>query len=227
MLYHSFMEGKKMKKNKLLISGVFLSLILFVSCASKNTSAYTTGIENDVHVCKNLRPVYITNSKKVYLLSPEHFDYPVDTIQKIEGTYGNKSFSMLAYIQSDFNGISVSLFNNFGVDMGNLSFSKEKASFTSSIFEGKLLPEYIICDIQNAIYDSKALYANYQAAGLEFSNVLIDFEVAHPVYGAWVEERTVYEGNTVIEEIYISSGRIDIKNHLRGYSYTLTSAEGS
>ena len=223
MLYHSFMEGKKMKKNRLLISGVFLSLILFVSCASKNTSAYTTGIEDDVHVCKNLKPVYITNSKKVYLLSPEHFDYPVDTIQKIEGTYGNKSFSMLAYIQSDFNGISVSLFNIFGVDMGNLSFSKEKASFTSSMFDGKLLPEYIICDIQNAIYDSKALYANYKSAGLNFE--VWNGSGFNPTASV-NETRLIRDGENLIEEITNKDDIITIKNYLRGYSYILTVAEG-
>ena len=85
----------------------------------------------------------------------------------------------------------------------------------------KNLPgEYIICDIQNAFYDSTVLEENYKNAGLTFECMLTLWET-----GSSEENRKIYDGKKLIEEISNHDDTITIKNYLRGYEYKLTKAE--
>ncbi len=177
-----------------------------ISCKSTEVSKSSKKI-----TATGLRPIYVTNTKKVELLLPEYALGTYDGIQLLEGTFGDTSFTLLSYTQIDATGISLSLMNDFGSDMGNVFYDGNKVVFDSAYFPKALPGEYIICDIQNAFYDSMVLEDNYVRAGLRF-------EVGDGF-------RKVYDGKKLIEEISIIDDTVTIKNHLRGYEYKLTKIE--
>ena len=190
--------------NKSLVSASVLILsILFLAVSCKSTKM----------VQKNkLRPVYVTNTKKINLLMPENAAVTLDALQLFNGTFGDTSFSMISYTQIDESGISLSLMNDFGADMGNLFYDGSEVSFESAYLPSKLPGEYIVAEIQNAYYDEAALKKNYADAGL-------CFEVKEP------QLRKIYYGKKLIEEIFISEESVKITNYFRGYSLELVNAE--
>jgi hypothetical protein len=177
-----------------------------ISCKSTEVSKSSKKI-----TATGLRPIYVTNTKKVELLLPEYALGTYDGIQLLEGTFGDTSFTLLSYTQIDATGISLSLMNDFGSDMGNVFYDGNNVVFDSAYFPKALPGEYIICDIQNAFYDFVVLEDNYVRAGLRF-------EVGDGF-------RKVYDGKKLIEEISIIDDTVTIKNHLRGYEYKLTKIE--
>lgn len=199
------------KKSTLIF--LFLSLFL-ISC--KTSQPVKKGAAK-VSYCG---PVYITNTKKINLLLPECAGQIFEGIQLLNGSFGSTRFSLLSYTQIDATGINLSLFNDFGTDMGNLSFNGQRVTFDSAYFPKNLPGEYIVCDIQNAFYDSAALEENYKNAGLIFEETLILWETGTPE-----EIRKIYDGKKLIEEISIHDDTVTIKNYLRGYEYQLTKLE--
>lgn len=210
---------------KLKIVFVFLAGFLFFSCTSlnrQNSPKQETSGETDVLGPQYL--VYVTNRHKVPLLLPCDMNGSVETYQVMEGSYGNQHFSMLLYFFSDQNEMQLSLLNDFGTDMGSLFYDGREVRFESAMFPKNLKAEYIVCDIQNAYYDSAALEANYKNAGLIFETERILDESGEPV-----EVRKIFEEKKLIEEITLKNGRevqsITIRNYLRGYEYKLTKVE--
>lgn len=195
---------------KILSAFTLILILLFISCASKPAAGNN---ESELKLCTNLRPVYVTNTKKIFLLMPEYSAAITDAVQLLEGSFGKTKFSLLSYTQIDQKGISLSLFNDFGTDMGNLSFNGEKINFDSAYFPSALPAEYIVNDIQNAFYDVKALSRNYENAKLIFENTENG------------EYRRVFDGKNLIEEIRVLNNTVIIKNFLRGYEYKLTKVE--
>ena len=197
-----------------LLSAGTLSLFL-ISCASTKKAA-----PENSYTAKGLRPIYITNSKKVNLLLPENAAGIFEGLQLLNGSFGSTSFNLLSYTQIDATAICLSLMNDFGADMGNLFYDGSQVIFDSAYFPKALPGEYIICDIQNAYYDYTVLEENYKNAGLIFE----DFLIWHETGGA-EEVRRISDGKKVIEEISIIDDTVTIKNHLRGYEYKLTKVE--
>lgn len=195
-----------MRKTAPAVVLIFL-LSLLISC--KSTKAVSL-----------LRPVYITNTKKVNLLGPSAACGVLEGLQLLNGSFGDTNFSLMSYTQIDASRISLSLMNDFGTDMGNIFYDGTKVFFESAYFPKALPGEYIICDIQNAYYDEAALQENYESAGLKL-------EVwPAAVDKAGVQEiRCIYDGKKLIEEITILENTITIKNYLRGYEYNLTKLE--
>lgn len=210
---------------KLKIVFVFLAGFLVFSCTSlsrQNSSKQETSGEAGVLGPQYL--VYVTNRHKVPLLLPCDMNGAVETYQVMEGSYGNQHFSMLLYFFSDQNEMQLLLLNDFGTDMGSLFYDGREVRFESAMFPKNLKAEYIVCDIQNAYYDSAALEANYKSAGLSFESVRTLYETGEPV-----EVRKIFEEKKLIEEITLKNGRevqsITIRNYLRGYEYKLTKVE--
>ncbi len=189
--------------------------VFLISCAS----AKKVTQENDF-TATGLRPIYVTNTKKVNLLLPEHAAGVLDELQLLNGSFGDSNFNLLSYTQIDATAINLSLMNDFGTDMGNLFYDGSQVIFDSAYFPKALPGEYIICDIQNAFYDSAALEENYKNSGLIFEDILICWETGTPE-----EVRKIYDGKKLIEEISIIDDTVTIKNHLRGYEYKLTKIE--
>ena len=180
---------------------LFAILFLTTSCKSTKTVQYN-----------ELRPVYVTNTKKINLLPPENASVELDILQLFNGTFGDTDFSILSFSQIDKSKISLSLINDFGTDMGHLYYDGDHVSFKSAYLPSKLPGEYIVAEIQNAYYDEKVLQENYSKAGLKF-------ECETPGL------RKIYDGKKLIEEIFISDDKVKIINYLRGYSFELVNAE--
>lgn len=188
---------------ELVSASLLLITILFLISSCKSTRA----VKNT-----ELRPVYVTNSKKINLLPPENTTVELDILQQFNGTFGGTDFSMLSFSQIDKSEISLSLINDFGTDMGHLYYDGDHVSFKSAYLPSKLPGEYIVAEIQNAYYDEKVLQENYSKAGLKF-------ECETPGF------RKIYDGKKLIEEIFISDNKVKIINYLRGYSFELINAE--
>ena len=187
-----------------LLSAGALSLFL-ISCASTKKAA-----PENSYTAKGLRPIYITNSKKVNLLLPENAAGVFEGLQLLNGSFGSTSFNLLSYTQIDATGISLSLMNDFGADMGNLFYDGSQVIFDSAYFPKALPGEYIICDIQNAFYDSEVLKANYTCAGLIFEDFLICRET-----GGAAEIRRISDGKKVIEEKRYSITQVNKTNEMK------------
>lgn len=192
---------KKYIKNFLPLS-VFIILYFSACQTSKNlTSA--------------LNPVYVTNSKSIRLLSTENIECTKDSMQQILGEFGGQSFSFLAYFHADEKALQLSLISAMGTDLGSLEYDGDTASFSSGMIFGKIKPEYIIADIQNAYYTSDSLKKNYEKSG-------IFFEEETSENG---KIRKIISGKDVVEQITISKNNVTIENFLRGYIYRITEIE--
>ncbi len=209
------MINRKIIKNTFGLVFLAVLLVSLTSCLSVKKEVSSNGL-----TATGLRPVYVTNKKKVNLLKPEVVWFTFDGIQLLEGSFGDTSFTLLSYTQIDATGISLSLMNDFGTDMGTVSYDGSKVVFDSAYFPKNLPGEYIICDIQNAFYDIPSLEENYKNAGLTFEATLIMGETGTPVL-----IRRIYDGKKLIEEISDKDNAITIKNYLRGYEYNLTRIE--
>jgi len=184
--------------NKSFIAVLLFIIFIFSSCVTvknKNT----------------LKPVYITNTKKISLLQPENIAVISDELQLLTGSYGQTSFSLLLYSQINEKEINLTLLNEFGTDMGSLFFDGKEVIFESAFLSGKLPAEYIIADIQNAYYNADALKKSFASSNLIFCE----------------EEniRRIYDGKNLIEEITFLNNTVSIKNFLRGYEYNLEKVE--
>lgn len=197
-----------MKKIKNSFCIVLLFSILLISGFS---SCRTTKTQ------KSLRPVYITNTKKINLLPADDCLVFIDGVQLLTGAFGETAFSLMSYSQIDKEKINLALFNDLGTDMGSLVFDGGQVIFESPYFPSNLPGEYIIADIQNAFYDFEELKKNYNSAKLIFEEtVQEDLET---------KRRCIYDGAKLIEEIHISKTEITVTNLLRGYNYSLILAE--
>lgn len=179
--------------------------------------ASTKQLENST-----VSPVYITNTKKFYLLSPSEIEKRIDAQQLLNGKFGENEFVMQALLQADEKGIFLSLFNDFGVGMGNLTYDGIAADFDSAIFPKNLKAEYIVADLQFAYYKVPAINETLKTIGMYMEVSEAD--------GCQV--RTIYSNSILpmmnsktIEVITKKSGSIKIENMLRGYEYNLQEAE--
>jgi len=216
-----------MKKIELIL--IFaLSLFLLFSCNSTRNPAELS--EAEATIRRNTNPVYVTNTKKVYLLPVESIRTPVESYQYFEGDFGSKKFNSNLFLT-----ISVLILNEMGIEMGLLVYDGESASLESTLFPKSLKCEYILLDLQNAYAEEDALKKHYASYGLEFE------EVSQPssseqnnnapssapggTQNAPLKTRYIKNGKKIIEKISIFEKKIEIENILRGYSYRLTAAE--
>ena len=204
-----------MKKIELILAFGF-SLFLLFSCNSTGIPAQLS--EAEATIRRNTNPVYVTNTKKVYLLPVESIQTPVENYQYFEGDFGSKKFNSNLFLSADSSGISVLILNEMGIEMGLLVYDGESASIESTLFPKSLKCEYILLDLQNAYADTAALKSHYASYGLVFEEILQPGAVP-------VKTRCIKNGKKIIEKISFYERKIEIENILRGYSYRLTAAE--
>ena len=159
-------------------------------------------------------PVHVTNTRVVDLLPPRDIAFPIDALYMFTASFGTSSFYMQAFIQANEGGIFINLLNDFGSDMGTLTYTGGELSLASAVLPSSLKAQYIVADIQFAYYDADAVARSLRSAGLDFI-VTKDGDI---------ELRRIMNGKKCIEEISISSSSVSIINHLRGYEYHLTEA---
>ena len=188
-------------KNAIRLVSAVLLLTLFVSCATVRTR----GIRY---------PVHVTNARVVDLLPPVDIAFPIEGLYMFTASFGTSSFYMQAFIQANEGGIFINLLNDFGSDMGTLTYTGNELSLASAVLPSSLKAQYIVADIQFAYYGAGAVAESLRRAGLDFIVTKDD----------GMELRRIMNGKKCIEEISISSSSVSIINHLRGYEYHLTEA---
>ena len=175
-------------------TAIILSLC-FVSCASG------TAVRGN-------RPfAYLTDSAKYVLLPPDNIEYPMDMAQYISASFMNQEYFFNAWVLADESGMEMTLLNELGANIGDLSYRNGTVSFSSPVFPKNLQPEYIVADFQLCFYNALPLRQALEEIGLFFEST--------------ETVRRVLQGSTLIVEIKKKSGSVQLVNHLRGYMYTL------
>ena len=157
---------------------------------------------------KDDRPfVWLTDTSKFILLSPQNIEKPLDGYQFMSASFAGQSYYMNSWVKADETGMDIILLNEMGANLGELIWRDGKISFSSTVFPASMPPEYIIADFQFCFYNSAALNQALKNSGL----VLVETEMA----------RNIFMKNTLIIEITKGQNSITLNNHLRGYAYTL------
>jgi hypothetical protein len=186
------------------------AIILFLcccSCASRVTVNEDWSSDWSKDLSSDRPYIYLTDSKKYFLLPPEDIENPMDMAQRISASWQGKDYSFNAWVKADEAGMEMTLLNELGVNMGELSFRDGLLSFSSQVFPKSMKPEYIVADFQLSFYSVPPLRQAVENCGLSFE------------IGA--NSRRILKGKTVIVEIEKSRNTIRLVNHLRGYIYTL------
>ena len=182
--------------------------LLFISCIS-------TPKNIDLQVQKDLGKVFVTNTKSIYLLSPDFLSKPVDNLFLMTFESDSFKFSTPIYVYADKSGIYLTILNNFGIDMGSLNFSDGQIELDSSIFPDKIKPVYLINEFQNAFYQQAALSQNLKNSSLDLQ--ILEEENC--------QKRIIKSSKKLVEEIEISSSSVVITNHIRAYKITLLESD--
>jgi len=102
----------------------------------------------------------------------------------------------------------MTLLNELGAQMGELSYHDGRVSFSSPVIPSSLLkPEYIVADFQLCYYSAPALRQALENCGLSFEYT--------------ENSRRIFQGKKIIIEIEKKQNTVRLVNHLRKYSYTL------
>lgn len=183
-------------KCKAKIAAAFCALA-FVSCASvKDAARY---------------PVHVTNTAVLDLLPPSDTSIDIDGLYGLTMKSGKDAFSAMAYLTSDDTGVYATLLNDFGMSMTNLAYDGESLTLDSVVLPKKFKAQYIVLDLQFALYGEDAVRRALQKAGLKLKT-----EGNH---------RTILKGKKVIEIIEADGSVIKVNNVLRGYELIATEAE--
>jgi hypothetical protein len=183
--------------------GVFLNstktvIILFLCCCSCTSKS---------PIREKPLNVYLTGSSSYKLLPPEKIENPLDTAQRVSASWQGRNYFFNAWVKADETGIEMTLLNELGARMGELSYRDGRVSFSSPVFPSLLKPEYIVADFQLCFYSAPALRQALEDCGLSFEYT--------------ENSRRILQGKTVIIEIEKKQNTVSLVNHLRGYAYTL------
>ena len=199
-----------MKKILFLLS-IFSTLITFFSGCQSSPKIQGSKTE----------PVYITNSKKFYLLSPKEIPSPFEKQIMFEGEFQKKNFSLLSYLQATEQELYINILTDFGTSLGEIIYNGTEIVFDSAIFPKNLKPEYIISDLQFAYYDFNAVKTSLNKIHIGFFNESTDSDSSK----IFTIRNGLNATSPLIEKITHSKNIITIENFLRGYKYILTEAQ--
>lgn len=164
-----------------------------------------------------LDKVYVTNTKQINILPPSEVDVQLDDLMQLNLKNGGSSVAVLVYVQSDSDGVFIDIMNDFGTDMGTMTYDGESVELDCPLFPKNMPPEYIINDLQNAFYKFDSVKNNLNQSKLEFTET-VDSKTKTVV-------RTVKDGEKVIEKVTISGKSVTVENLLRKYSFSLIVSE--
>lgn len=190
-----------MRRNFRLNRKIILYSLLLVSAVFGLCSCLTTARKD------NYPYIWLTNNTKYILLSPDNIEKPLDGFQRISASFDGQFYQMNTWVKADETGIDMTLLNEMGANMGELSFRGSDISFSSAVFPSSMRPEYIVADFQFCFYSIDALTEALKKSGLLITET--------------GDKRQIFQGNSIIIEITKDNNSVIINNHLRGYSYTL------
>ena len=150
---------------------------------------------------------YLTDRARYVLLPHGEIEKPMDSFQIITASFAGQDYYFNAWVRADKDGMYMSLFNELGASMGDLSYRDGDIYFSSRVFPKELNPEYIVADFQLCFY-------NPQSLGRALGKCGLNLEVQS-------SNRRILSGKNLITEIEKTHNTVKLINHLRGYSYTL------
>ncbi|MCM1321297.1 MAG: DUF3261 domain-containing protein [Bacteroides sp.] len=186
--------------------GAGILLLFAASCGAtgKNIAETYPAAEKSVSVR--------LSGKSVYTLLPVRcMEGSIDGVQHISASFGNKSFSADAFVQSDAEKLFIIVFNNFGSTMAEIEYAGNAVSLYSAMLPDFIKPEYIIADFQFCFYEVSSVSAALCKSGLTL-------KTAHENE---TEIRRIYNGKKLIIEIKKSGAFAEYSNYARGYFYKL------
>jgi len=151
--------------------------------------------------------VYLADGARFVLLPTAAIEKPMDMAQFISASFMDQSHFFQAWVRANETAMDITLFNELGAAMGDLSYRDGIISFYSRVLPRSLRPEYIVADFQLCFYDTALLRRSLEEAGLSLA-----------VQG---NTRRIYNRRDLIIEIERAPGKVNFINHLRGYTYTL------
>ena len=151
--------------------------------------------------------IYLTDNSKYFLLPSEDIENSMDMAQLISASWQGKDYFFNAWVKADKTGLEMTLLNELGVSIGDISFRNGLTSFSSNVFPKSLKPEYIVADFQLCFYNIPALRRTLEDCGLTIENT--------------GNIRRIFSGKNVIIEIEKNKNNVRLVNHLRKYTYTL------
>ncbi len=188
------------------LAGILLLLVSVTSCASKKSEEVV------------LRPVFVTNSQTVQILPATVMEMELDYLYHLQVGTKEQTFSLMALTFAGPGYIELSLFNDFGHEMGYLSYGPEGVFLDCNVLPKALYAEFLINDLQLAWYPFEDISSNFRSSKK-----------------LWVEAektdsgsiRRVYKKKNLIEEVIITTNEngdpeYEIINHKRGYRFTFT-----
>ena len=188
-------KEKPQKAGFIFLSINIIILLFFGSCASKAAT-------------RDSPSVYLAENSRFYLLPAYEIEKPMDMAQSVSASYDGRSYFMNAWVLADTSGIEMSLLNEFGANMGTLSYRDKKVSFSSPVFPKNIQGEYIVADFQLCFYNPLPLGEALKKCGLELET-------------QGNGSRQILQGKNLIIEIHKTRNSVAYFNHLRGYNYTL------
>ena len=183
---------RKGKPDTFLLLSLFI-LICLCSCASRTSD-------------KRLYS-YLTDSARYVLLPPGAIEKSIDMAQFISASFMGQNHYFNAWVRADKTAMDMTLFNDLGAALADLSYSDGVINFSSKVLPASLRPEYIVADFQLCFYDPVLLRRALEDSGL-------NLEIKH-------NTRRIFDGRNLIIEIGKTHNKVRLVNHLRGYSYTL------
>ena len=164
---------------------------------------------------RGIEPVYITDDIPFMLLPTECMDGSFESYQLLDGSFPDGSSAVMeAYIIADPERIDLAFMANTGQTIAEIGYAESTVTLSSPFIPaGSLKAEYIIADIQFALYRNDAVAAALSACGLDFSE-----ESADGLY-----RRTISHNGSLIWEMTVSGNETVVVNHLRDYRYGIIS----
>ena len=178
--------------------------ILFVLCGLAGFgSCASSGAKNG----EDRLFAYLTDTSRYILLPPGGIERPIDMAQYISASFRGSDFLFASWVKADETAVEITLLNEMGTGMGELSYSGGSIAFSSAVFPASVKPEYIIADFQLCFYSVPLLARALKDCGLTLE--------------ASETTRRILKGKNLVYEIEKKAGEVKLTNYLRGYSYTL------
>lgn len=188
-------------KNQIFLVFILAVFALIVSCGSSKTSS---------------PKVFYTNSTFVKLLPTQSISKSLNMRQHVIGNFynanGNKSIEADVLVVANDSLVRLYIMGQLGLSIGEILYAKDTVHFESSVIDtDKLKAEYVLADFQFCFYDKTELKKNFEMNKFSF------VEEAHENYF----ERTLLQNNKVILVAKKDGDKIELKNYVRNYSYTI------
>jgi hypothetical protein len=162
--------------------------------------------------------VWLAKNSRYILLPTEDIDHPLDSHQLISASFNGRDYFLNAWVKADREALNMTLINELGANMGELSYRNGSVSFSSPVLFLPFKPEFIIADFQFCFYQSRPLFQSLKYGDLFFEEMKTNrFE------DTWTFRRILLgdQKTKIISIEKKSRNVIEVVNHLWGYTYTM------